>query len=66
MKSLLIDDGVSDRGHRKNLLSSVFTNIGLGSAVVGDKIRVVMDFLNYEPVSSTGTGDAQVQAPLKK
>jgi uncharacterized protein YkwD len=54
VKGLIIDDGVKNRGHRKNIFSQSFTHVGLGSSIVGGKIKVVMDFLNYEPSSSTG------------
>lgn len=50
VKSLLIDDGVGNRGHRKNLFSSTFHYIGIGSRVVKNKIRVVMDFHTHDPV----------------
>lgn len=50
VKSLLIDDGVGNRGHRKNLFSNTFHYIGIGSRVVKNKIRVVMDFHTHDPV----------------
>ncbi len=48
VKSLLIDDGVGNRGHRKNLFSTTFHYIGIGSRVVKNKIRVVMDFHTHD------------------
>lgn len=49
MKSLLIDDGVDTRGHRKNILSNDFRFVGIGSRVLGNKIRVVMVFHSHDP-----------------
>jgi uncharacterized protein YkwD len=50
VKSLIIDDGVSSRGHRKNIYSTTFKYIGIGSRVVkGDKITVVMVFHSHDP-----------------
>lgn len=49
VKSLMIDDGVTSRGHRDNILSTEFKYVGIGSRVVGDRIRVVMVFHNQDP-----------------
>ena len=41
---LIIDDGVSDRGHRTNIFSASFKYVGISSRIQGDKIITVMDF----------------------
>ena len=41
---LIIDDGVSNRGHRKNIFSTDFEHVGIYSAIVSDKIYTCMDF----------------------
>lgn len=43
---LIVDDGVASRGHRKNILSGETKYIGIYSAVQGDKIITVMNFLS--------------------
>ena len=43
--SFLVDDGVSSRGHRKNLLSQDFRYIGIGShSHSSEKLCCVLDF----------------------
>lgn len=44
MLGLVIDDGVSNRGHRKNIFSKDFKYVGISSRVQGDKIITVIDF----------------------
>lgn len=41
---LIIDDGVSSRGHRENIFSSDYEYIGIYSVLQGDKIKTVMNF----------------------
>ena len=41
---LIIDDGVSNREHRKNIFSKEFNYVGISSRVQKDKIITVMDF----------------------
>ena len=49
VKGLIIDDGVSNRGHRRNIFSTEYQYIGIASRIVEDKVRVVMDFCNTDP-----------------
>lgn len=65
VKSLLIDDGVNSRGHRKNLISTQFKYIGIGSRVVGDRIRVVMVFHSHDPTLKSDKPPAQTGTELK-
>lgn len=51
---MIIDDGVSDRGHRENIMSTDFRYVGIGSRMVGDKIRVVMVFHSHDPTLRDG------------
>lgn len=55
IKSLIIDDGVPTRGHRDNIFSAKFKYVGIGSRMVGDKVRVVMVFHSHDPVLKDGT-----------
>lgn len=44
MLGLIIDDGVTSRGHRDNIFSTEYEWIGIYSVVQGDKIKTVMNF----------------------
>lgn len=65
VKSLLIDDGVKSRGHRKAVLSTAYEYIGVGSAMVGKKIKVVIDYFNQNPVLKDGS-QKEVKVPKQK
>lgn len=44
MLSFIIDDGVSSRGHRENLLKPDYDTVGLGIVLSGRDLWVTMDF----------------------
>ena len=43
---LVIDDGVSDRGHRHSIFDKDFTYFGSASRIQGDKIITVINYLS--------------------
>lgn len=50
---LVIDDGVSDRGHRLSVFDPDFNYFGSATRVQGDKVITVINYLsrNWEPVN---------------
>lgn len=51
---LIVDDGVLNRGHRKNIFSKDYRYIGIHSKLKGDKIKTVMNFTSDDlPLSNS-------------
>jgi len=50
---LVIDDGVSDRGHRLSIFDKDFAYYGAASRIQGDKIITVINYLskNWETIA---------------
>lgn len=64
--SLIIDDGVSDRGHRSSVFSSEFRYVGIGVGQTNKHYLVVLDYASENLPLKKGIKNAPKQKPMEE